>query len=214
VIEVVWSDQDDDGLSDEKEAELGTDPTKPDTDGDGINDGTEVENGTNPLDPNDPGKDTDDDGLKDDKEPGFGTDPENPDTDGDGIKDGKEVEIGTDPTKPDTDGDGINDGTEVDNGTDPLDPNDPGKAPNKPKAVSVLMDGGPFSGSPVVGATLAANVTCDGDGRCPDTLQYQWEIQSAIGSSEYVDIPGATSSTYLIQTTDQRRRIRVKVSMP
>src|SRR4249919_57757 len=214
VIEVVWSDQDDDGLSDEKEAELGTDPTKPDTDGDGINDGTEVENGTDPLDPNDPGKDTDDDGLKDDKEPGFGTDPENPDTDGDGIKDGKEVEIGTDPTKPDTDGDGINDGTEVDNGTDPLDPNDPGKAPNKPTDVSVLMDGAAFNGSPVVGATLAANVTCDGDGRCPDTLQYQWEIQSAIGSSTYVDIPGAMSSTYLIQTTDQRRRIRVKVSMP
>jgi len=214
VIEVVWSDQDDDGLSDEKEAELGTDPSKPDTDGDGIDDGTEVGNGTNPLDPNDPGKDTDDDGLKDDKEPGFGTDPENPDTDGDGIKDGKEVEIGTDPSEPDTDGDGINDGTEVDNGTDPLDPNDPGKAPNKPTEVSVLMDGAAFNGSPVVGATLAANVTCDGDGRCPDTLQYQWEIQSAIGSSTYVDIPGATSSTYLIQSTDQRRRIRVKVSMP
>ncbi|UHQ18743.1 ZirU family protein [Lysobacter sp. KIS68-7] len=214
VIEVIWTDRDEDGLSDEREAELGTDPTKPDTDGDGINDGTEVENGTNPLDPNDPGKDTDNDGLNDDKEPDHGTDPTKPDTDGDGIKDGDEIELGTDPTKPDTDGDGINDGKEVTDGTDPLDPNDPGVAANQPTAVTVLMNGVALTDFPIVGATLSANVTCDGDGTCPPTLQYQWQIESEIGSHIYVDIPGATASTYTIQRTDQRRRIQVTVTLP
>ncbi|MBL7163451.1 MAG: RHS repeat protein [Anaerolineales bacterium] len=46
----VEGDSDGDGLSDEREKELGTDPNNPDTDGDGVNDGTEVENRTNPLD--------------------------------------------------------------------------------------------------------------------------------------------------------------------
>ena len=47
-------DTDGDGLSDEEEAALGTDPTNPDSDGDGISDGEEVAQGTDPLDPNDP----------------------------------------------------------------------------------------------------------------------------------------------------------------
>jgi hypothetical protein len=50
-------DTDGEGLSDEEEAILGTDPTKPDTDGDGFTDKEEVDAGTNPLDPNsNPGK--------------------------------------------------------------------------------------------------------------------------------------------------------------
>jgi hypothetical protein len=44
-------DTDSDGLSDEQEAELGTDPTVVDTDGDCSFDGVEVEAGTDPLDP-------------------------------------------------------------------------------------------------------------------------------------------------------------------
>jgi hypothetical protein len=42
-------DSDVDGLSDEREAQLGTDPHNPDTDGDGYPDGLEVKVGTNPL---------------------------------------------------------------------------------------------------------------------------------------------------------------------
>jgi len=49
----VHEDTDKDGLSDAKEAELGTDPEKPDTDGDGFSDGEEVETETDPLDPED-----------------------------------------------------------------------------------------------------------------------------------------------------------------
>ncbi len=115
-------DADGDGLGDDVEAELGTDPTNPDTDGDGLDDGVEV-NGTNPTDPTNP--DTDGDGLLDGIEDADGdgalgaleTDPNNPDTDGDSLVDGAEDADGngmrdageTDPRDPDSDGDGIPD---------------------------------------------------------------------------------------------------------
>ncbi len=67
-------DSDGDGLCDDVENGLGTDPNNPDTDGDGINDGDEITLGTNP---------------------------QNPDTDGDGINDGDELFLGTDPTMSD-----------------------------------------------------------------------------------------------------------------
>lgn len=66
-------DRDGDGLTDEEEGNLGTDPDNPDSDGDGLSDGDEVDLGTDPLDP---------------------------DSDGDGIPDGDEVAIGTDPLDP------------------------------------------------------------------------------------------------------------------
>ncbi len=70
-------DSDGDGLSDEEETKLGTNPYNPDTDGDGLLDGEEVNNHkTNPLDP---------------------------DTDGGGIKDGVEVRMGADPLDADDD---------------------------------------------------------------------------------------------------------------
>lgn len=45
-------DADGDGLSDDEEEDLGTDPDNADTDGDGINDGDEVDCGSDPTDPN------------------------------------------------------------------------------------------------------------------------------------------------------------------
>lgn len=42
-------DSDGDGLSDAREAQLGTDPSNPDSDGDGFSDGEEVRGGFNPL---------------------------------------------------------------------------------------------------------------------------------------------------------------------
>jgi hypothetical protein len=44
-------DSDNDGLSDGREIELGTDPANPDTDNDGLHDGDEVNRGTDPLNP-------------------------------------------------------------------------------------------------------------------------------------------------------------------
>lgn len=97
-------DSDGDGLSDDMEAIIGTDPTNPDTDGGGTKDGDEVANGTDPIAT--PADDVED-------------------YDGDGMSYGQEIVVGTDPTNPDTDGGGVNDGDEVMNGTNPVDnPND------------------------------------------------------------------------------------------
>ena len=98
-------DSDNDGLTDDQEKELGTDPNKADTDGDGINDGAEVDGSKNPFD-----------------------------KDGNKVEDGKPG-APTDPTKPDTDGDGTNDGDEVTgskNDGKPTDPNDADSKPGKP----------------------------------------------------------------------------------
>jgi hypothetical protein len=48
---VVSLDSDGDGLSDDEEAALGTNPYDPDTDDDGLGDGSEVANGFDPLTP-------------------------------------------------------------------------------------------------------------------------------------------------------------------
>jgi outer membrane protein OmpA-like peptidoglycan-associated protein len=112
-------DSDGDGLTDEEEKILGTDPHNPDTDGDGLSDGDEVHiYHTDPLK-----KDTDGDGLSDgDEVKIYHTDPLKWDTDGDGLSDGDEVlKYHTDPLKWDTDGDGLSDGDEVNKyHTDPL----------------------------------------------------------------------------------------------
>lgn len=88
-------DSDADGLTDEEEIRIKTDPYHPDTDRDGLGDYDEVRTYmTDPLNP-----DTDYDGLKDGAEVfHYTTDPKNRDTDGGGVADGHEVmEDGTDP---------------------------------------------------------------------------------------------------------------------
>lgn len=88
------ADADNDGLTNDQELQLGTDPKKADTDGDGLLDGDEVRK--------------------------YRTDPKVADTDGDGLSDGEEVnKWGTDPLNPDTDGDGYPDGKEVKGGYNP-----------------------------------------------------------------------------------------------
>jgi outer membrane protein OmpA-like peptidoglycan-associated protein len=105
------SDTDRDGLTDDYEDQIGTDPNNPDTDGDGLKDGEEVN--AYKTDPKNP--DTDGDGLKDGEEvKTYSTNPLNPDTDGDQLLDGEEVNTyTTNPNNADTDGDRLNDGEEV-----------------------------------------------------------------------------------------------------
>ena len=81
-------DTDGDGLSNNDEVDLGTDPLVEDTDADGLSDGEEVNTTTtDPLD-----TDSDDDGLTDGQEVlTYSTDPNDSDTDGDGLLDGAEV---------------------------------------------------------------------------------------------------------------------------
>jgi hypothetical protein len=74
VQQPVVRDSDNDGLTDDQEAALSTDPAKPDTDGDLLFDGEEVNV--------------------------YKTDPLNFDTDGDSFKDGDEVRSGYDPKGP------------------------------------------------------------------------------------------------------------------
>ncbi|MFX0022090.1 MAG: NosD domain-containing protein [Candidatus Hermodarchaeota archaeon] len=133
-----WIDTDNDGLSDEKEIEIGTDPLDPDTDDDGLLDGEEINDyNSDPLD-----ADSDEDGLTDGNEvmileieAGAFQDTDgdslpdivDPDSDGDSLTDGEEVSTyGTNPRDIDTDDDGISDSIEILNyGSNPLDPNDP-----------------------------------------------------------------------------------------
>jgi len=109
-------DSDGDGLTDDLEASLGTDPDNADTDGDGISDSDELMLGTDPV-----ATDSDGDGLSDGDELSVhGTDPTTTDSDGDGLSDGEEIAAGSDPRDWDTDGDQVSDGAEVEEGADPL----------------------------------------------------------------------------------------------
>ena len=100
-------DSDGDGLDDDVEPIIGTDPNNPDTDGDGTGDGQE---------------DADGDGITNLEEvtgsenDGYGNEPTNPnaaDTDGDQLTDSQEIDLtGTDPNEADTDGDGTSDADE------------------------------------------------------------------------------------------------------
>jgi Bacterial TSP3 repeat len=133
----LFADADNDGLTDDEEADLGTNPNNPDTDGDGLTDyeeATGIDNETTPLlafeisfpiDPCSPNagavadSDCDGDGLNASDEAINGSDPATADTDGDGVTDGDEILGGMDPTTQDSDNDGLTDGEEF-NGIDDL----------------------------------------------------------------------------------------------
>ena len=131
------ADSDGDGLTDEEEAALGTDPLNPDSDGDGVGDGIEYRLATpgSEFDPLVPGTfaacakitdltvDHDLDGLNDCEEALLRTDPYLADSDRDGIPDLVEVRLGSNPLVDDrlidSDQDGILNGDEVKQGLDP-----------------------------------------------------------------------------------------------
>ncbi|WP_153913461.1 hypothetical protein [Shewanella sp. TC10] len=141
-------DLDNDGLTNDEELALGTDPTDSDSDNDGVSDYVEVANEMDPLDDQDIYLDADNDGLTNEEELAQGTGVNNADSDNDGINDGLEVLYGLNPTNgadaaldkdgdgisnldevlagllpndPDSDDDGIDDGIELALGLDPLD---------------------------------------------------------------------------------------------
>ena len=130
-------DSDGDGLSDDEEGPLKTDPTKADTDGDGVGDkiehvlaypGSEFNpivagKFTECVNISKPFPDSDADGLNDCEEAVEGTSPYLQDTDRDGLPDVLEVLRGVFPLVDDrlydTDGDGMRNGVELQQATDP-----------------------------------------------------------------------------------------------
>lgn len=111
-------DIDNDGLTNEEEKTLGTNPKLADTDGDSVSDKVDVF----PLDISET-RDTDNDGIGDNLDmdidgdgldnnveiKDYGTNPSSADSDNDGLSDKKEIDLGTNPNKIDTDGDNVDD---------------------------------------------------------------------------------------------------------
>ena len=95
--DVTDPDDDNDGVSDTEESNLGLHPYLNDSDGDGLLDGFEVQYAFDPLIVGESGLDPDIDGLTNLQEQAVGTKPDKADTDDDGVNDGDEVANGTDP---------------------------------------------------------------------------------------------------------------------
>ena len=131
-------DDDNDGVSDVKEKEVGSNPLLIDSDGDSMDDGYELSNGYDPTDDSDCPRflcprlsrailaiasssfDFDKDGMTRAQEEAAGTNWQVADTDGDGLSDGDEVSRSTNPLVADTDRDGLSDSDEISRSTNPL----------------------------------------------------------------------------------------------
>ena len=115
-------DNDDDGLPNKIEDEIGTEKENPDTDGDGVLDAedqlpldrnyyldADSDGLPDELDPNDDNWDSDGDGVPDGEDADPADSSKRWDCDKDGVSDEQEWERGSDPCILDTDGDGVND---------------------------------------------------------------------------------------------------------
>lgn len=116
------SDDDGDGLADDEEPRIGTNPLKADTDGDGTNDRADncrLTRNRDQADSDSDGtgdaceRDDDADGLTDVAEELIGSSRTDRDTDDDGLSDSREDHEDTNPLRRDTDRDGLTDGLEL-----------------------------------------------------------------------------------------------------
>ena len=179
------ADSDGDGLPDDIEFFLGTDPFNRDTDGDGLTDYDEFlgalrAHATSPLDSDSDGdgipdgeEDSDGDGLDNLAEMALGTDWLWPDTDHDRLRDGQEVVLGTNPLVSDTDGNGIRDGDEDADG-----------------------DGLPLAEELALGSD-PGNPDTDGDG-VPDGLEVTLCTNPLLADSDGDHIPDGVADTFCL----------------
>ena len=189
-------DADNDGLEDDEEVNIGTDPQDPDTDDDGIEDGQEVTDGTDPLD------DCDSNG---------GTPLGDSDCDGDGLTNAEENDLGTDPNDADSDSDGLTDGEEVlveddpnttlvpEEASDPLDPCDPFLTNDcNPDPIDLAVTKEVDTERPLIGDTITFTITLENS-----SMDRVIDVQV----SEVLDLDGfqyvshnATKGTYDVST--------------
>ena len=112
ILNLIDSDDDNDGLETKFEIKIGTNPLTNDTDNDGLSDKQELSISGSSSD-SDKLQDTDNDGK---------IDPVDTDDDNDTLLTSLELSIGSNPLKVDSDGDGIDDGKEIGSDTDkPMD---------------------------------------------------------------------------------------------
>ena len=193
-------DSDGDGVCDQAELILGTDPFNPcdlgeegtdDSDGDGSCDALETLIGTDPLDPCDPvGVDTDGDGFCDLEEDLMGSNPfnacspSNSDQDGDGYCDNEEIAMGSDMLDPcspdgtDSDLDGLCNSQELASGSDPNDTCDPFEGDTDGDGLCDHLEG--IIGSSAEDPCSPYGEDADGDGFC-DMLEAVegWDADNA-----------------------------------
>ncbi|NDO81128.1 hypothetical protein CJP72_10230 [Citrobacter sp. NCU1] len=74
-----------------------------------------------------------------------------------------------------------------------------------------ITGGSGTAGAPVVKDTLKATPTCS---KTCGTLNYQWRVETAVGSGEWEDITGATNATWVVTGGVQKRKVQVRVSNP
>ena len=130
----ITTDSDGDGLTDDIEALLGTDPHDVDSDDDGISDGDEDVNHNGMVDwgeTNPTNRDTDGDGIQDGTELGYTEADIGPDTDMGVFQPDLDPTTTTDPLNEDTDGDGMMDGEEDTNQNGMVDPGETDPNPRK-----------------------------------------------------------------------------------
>lgn len=168
-------DDDNDGLTDEEEDKIGSDPLISDTDNDGC---------TDDIDdfPRDPllCLDSDNDGIDDKVDP---------DDDNDGLTDLKEKELGTNPLNPDTDGDGVNDGQDA----YPLDPNR-----SKKQLVNANTNSGVKKNTNITNVNDATTVNENTNLNSNDNSDEPTEADVAAASTnDEINIDGNSNDTYL-----------------
>jgi hypothetical protein len=192
------ADSDKDGLTDEFERRIGTDPFDKDTDNDGLTDKAERTLGTNPKN-----YDTDGDGYMDGSEFAQGkspthADPPNPyadrygqrdkpfrttaeDPDGDGLDEMQERMLKTKPNDPDSDGDGIGDGIES--------IGNQGRSPTTPEPIPTPKPGTKSADVPTADETDDVYVGNDVDNGFGNGVAM---VDDAEPAFEYDDVPVTT----------------------
>jgi hypothetical protein len=201
------SDDDNDGLTDEKEREIGTNPLDSDTDDDGILDGQD----NCPKISNQNQADKDKDGAGDACDSVDNSVPPPPaDTDGDGVPNGRDnCKTVANASQADNDKDGIGDACDSDDDNDGVSDVDEGKNGTDPKNSDTDQDGTKDGddAAPLNQDEGAASAVADGTGESQDEVTNQsgsgdLSEQSTGLENIFVDSTKISWNTFLFKVRD------------